>query len=114
MADSFNEFDDRLARISHNRNQMKRGYALTVDRDGLIVARPRSRRSGFPFKMFMMFVVGFVGFKILLVAFLGLSTYENRVANLQNGTAVEQVGAWFMQVDPVTIELAATLRPYIR
>jgi hypothetical protein len=114
MADSFNDFDDRLARISHNRAQMKHGYSLSVDRDGLIVARPKSRRSGFPLKLVVLFVVGFLGFKVLLVAFLGLGTYESRVSDLQNGAAVEQVGAWFMQADPVTVDLAAKLRPYLR
>jgi hypothetical protein len=114
MADSFNDFDNRITRISQKHATMKRGYSLSVDRDGLIVARPKARRSGFPLKLVLMFVVGFLGFKILLVSFLGLDTYEHRVSELQNGAAVEQVGAWFMQADPITVELAAKLRPYIR
>ncbi|MGH1356332.1 MAG: hypothetical protein ACRBBS_14795 [Thalassovita sp.] len=114
MADSFNDFDNRLTRISQNRAQMKHGYSLTVDRDGLIVARPKQRRTGFPLKLVLMFIVGFLSFKILLVSFLGLDTYEHRVSELQNGAMVEQAGAWFMQADPVTVQLAAKLRPFIR
>lgn len=114
MADSFDDFDNRLARIDHNRSRMKRGYSLTVDRDGLIVARPKSRRSRFPLKLPLLFAVGFLGFKILLVAYLGLETYEHRLSSLQDGATVEQVGAWFMQADPWTVDLAAKLRPYIR
>lgn len=114
MADSFNDFDNRIARISHNHATMKRGYSLTVDRDGLIVARPKKRRGGFPLKLTLMFIVGFLGFKILLVSFLGLDTYEHRVNELQKGAVVEQVGGWFMQADPVTVQLAAKLRPFIR
>ena len=44
MADMFNQFDDRLRRIEAGRTRLKRGYSLTVDRDGLIVARPRPAR----------------------------------------------------------------------
>ena len=114
MADSFENFDSRIARIDRDRSRIKRGYSLSVDRDGLIVARPRSRRTGFPLKLILLFAAGFVGFKILLVAFLGLDIYENRVGSLQDGTVVEQAGAWFMQADPWTVSLAAKLRPHIR
>lgn len=114
MADSFYEFDDRIARIERSRARLKRGYSVTVDRDGLLVARPRARGRNVPLKLLTMLFVGFIGFKVLLLAFLGLDTYENRVSALQQGAAVEQVGAWFMQADPWSVQLAAKLRPYIR
>jgi len=114
MADSFDEFDSRIARIEKGRARLKKGYSLTVDRDGLIVARARKRNRNAPLKLLVLFGAGFIGFKILLVAYLGLDTYEHRVSSLAKGTSAEQVGAWVMQADPWTVELAAKLRPYIR
>ena len=114
MADMFDQFDDRLRRIETTRTRMKRGYKLTVDRDGLIVARPKSSRRGFPIKGAVLLAVGFIGFKALLIAYLGVQTYQDRVSSLQDGAVVEQVGAWFMQPDRVSAMAAAELRPFIR
>jgi len=114
MADLFNQFDDRLRRIEESRTRLKRGYSLSVDRDGLIVARPRSVRRGIPIKGIILLVVGFIGFKALLISYLGLETYHDRVTALENGASVEQVGAWFMKADPVSKEIAFKLRPYFK
>lgn len=114
MADMFNQFDDRLRRIEVNRTRLKRGYALTVDRDGLIVARPRYSRRGIPWRGMILMVVGFFAFKSLLIAYLGIQTYQDRVGALQNGATIEQVGAWFMQADDVSVVMASKIRPYLR
>lgn len=114
MADMFNQFDDRLQRIEANRARLKRGYALTVDRDGLIVARPRAIKRSFPIKGIVLLVVGFLCFKALLIAYMGIGTYQDRVAGLENGATTEQVGAWFMQADPVSLRVATELRALIR
>lgn len=114
MADMYNEFDDRLRRIESSRTRLKRGYSLTVDRDGLIVARPRAARRSLPWKGMLLLVVGFIAFKALLIAYLGVETYNDRVQSLRDGAVIEQVGAWFMQGDQVSTRLAIDLRPYIR
>lgn len=109
-----NEFDDRLRRISSQRAQLKRGYSLRVDRDGLIVARPKSARRYAPFRGLVLLLVGFVGFKALLIAYLGEGTYRDRVDALRSGATVEQAGAWFMQTDPVSATLAKQMRGWFR
>lgn len=114
MADMFNQFDDRLRRIEAGRARLKRGYSLTVDRDGLIVARPRPMRRGFPIKGLVLLVAGFFAFKALLIAYLGVVTYQDRVSALQNGATVERAGAWIMQSDPISASLAQKIRLYIR
>ena len=114
MADMFNQFDDRLRRIEAGRTRLKRGYSLTVDRDGLIVARPRPMRRGFPVKGLVLLVAGFFAFKALLIAYLGVVTYQDRVSALQNGASIERAGAWFMQSDPISASLAQKIRPFIR
>lgn len=114
MADMFDDFDDRLQRIESKKGRLKRGYALRVDRDGLIVARPRSRRRGITLKGMAMVIIGFFAFKALLIAYLGTATYEDRVKSLREGASFEQVGAWFMESDPLSSFLAGQLRPYVR
>lgn len=114
MADTFNEFDDRLRRIDRKRARLRRGYVTVVDRDGLIVTKPRRARRALPLRGTFFLVLGFLGFKALLMAHLGSVVYLDRVENLRDGGLVEQVGAVFMAPDPVSENLAARLRPYLK
>ncbi|MFY0680610.1 MAG: hypothetical protein JXR13_08575 [Thalassovita sp.] len=114
MADAFNEFDDRLRRIDTKRTKMKRGYVTVVDRDGLIVTKARRKRMAFPWTGILMLVVGFVGFKALLMAHLGFGVYQDRVQLLADGSLVEVAGAMVMKPDPVSTFLAIQARPYLK
>jgi len=49
--------------------------------------------------------------KAFLVADLGLDPYLERVANLENGSGLEQAGALLMRVDPVSLQVASLLAP---
>ena len=40
------------------------------------------------------------------MAYLGAITYVDRVAQLEAGNIVEQMGAWAMRADPVTLWIA--------
>ncbi|SEP74813.1 hypothetical protein [Thalassovita taeanensis] len=114
MADAFNEFDQRLRRIDRSRARLKHGYVTIVDRDGLIVTRPRRVRRGVPLRGLFLLALGFLGFKALLMAHLGFGIYDDRVRGLQDGPAVEQLGAVVMQSDPVSAYIAQQIRPYLR
>ncbi|WP_208348825.1 hypothetical protein [Pseudaestuariivita rosea] len=61
----------------------------------------------------MLLIVAFFVFKGLMLAHLGVADYENQIVLLQQGTSVEQAGAWAMQVDPLTQWLAAQIGPYL-
>ncbi len=113
MANTYNQFDKRLSRIQRGRARMVHGYVSVVGKDGLIVMKPRRKKSGLPVRALMIIAVGFLIFKGLLLANLGPVTYDERLERLQQGTLVEQSGAWVMQADPVSAFLATKIRPLI-
>lgn len=52
----------------------------------------------------MLFVL--IAYKAYLFGVLGPTVYEERVARLAGGTAIEQMGAFVMQADPLTSWIA--------
>lgn len=114
MNDALDTFDQRLKRISKSRARMRDGYVGQVSKDGLIVFRPKRRRLAFSPRGFALVLLGFVGFKVLIVAHLGLNTYQDRITALQQGSVVENAAAFVMQPDPLTLKAASYLRPYIK
>ncbi|WP_371813843.1 hypothetical protein [Ruegeria sp. HKCCA5014] len=101
------EFDQRVTRLVKKHDKLSRGYRTTMRSDGLVVMKPQRVRSGIPAKFLLLCILGFIGFKALLLTHLGAGAYENRVASLSEGTSVEKAGAWIMQADPVS-EFAAS------
>ena len=114
MSDAFHAFDARLEAIARKRAQMERGYVGKVSSNGLIVFRPRRRRTGIPVRGLVYLVAGFVFFKSVIIAHLGLPLYENRLLQLSQGSFVEQVGAMAMQPDRLSEILASKMRPLLR
>ena len=107
MAVSESSFGERILKIEEQRSsRVKNGYIHEMRADGLIVARPRAYKPSFPLRGLLMVVVGFVLFKTLVVMSVDEATYDERMTALQDGTTVEQVGAYFMQDDPLTSGLA--------
>ncbi len=41
---------------------------------------------------------------------IGAGAYDYRVSSLKQGSKTEQIGAWFLQADPVTLALAGQMR----
>ena len=103
MAQANVPFDKRLKRIVRRHDKIQSGGAVkTVTSDGLIVARPRVYRPRFPLKgLLAIIVLGFL-FKGVIYATLGAEAYAERVTALQEGSVMEQAGAWIMQADPAT------------
>ena len=115
MAQANVPFDKRLKRIVRRHDKMATGGVVrAVNSDGLIVARPRLYKPKFPLKgLIVVLALGFL-LKGFLLAYLGEEAYAERVATLQAGSTLEQVGAWVMQSDPVTAVVAggvATILP---
>ena len=113
MSDAFQDFDNRLRRIQKSRVKLANGYVSVVGDDGLIVVKPRRTRRSFSLRVLTFVIVGFLGFKIMILAVLGLPVYQDRVASLQKGSTVEMAGAWLMRADPLSVTLADKLRRYL-
>ena len=99
-------FDRRLKRIVRKHKRMSRGVVRKVDKNGLIVARPRIYNPKFPLKGILLAVIAMFVFKGFLYASLGAETYDLRLSELLAGSTVEKAGAWLMQVDPATSMIA--------
>jgi len=78
------------------------GYTSRIDKNGIIVVKPRAKRIRLPIKGLLVLVVIFLGFKALVLATSGSETYNERLVVLENGTAFEALGAKILSIDPAT------------
>jgi hypothetical protein len=62
-------------------------FVLSVNRDGLIVAKPETSRFRFPWRVILFLLVAVMGFKVALHAYIGPEAYAERLARLSNGTS---------------------------
>ena len=109
MVETRNDFDARLKTLGRKHRAMARGSETHMRRDGLIVVRPSRRRApgrGNPMRTFIFLFLGFFVIKGFLLASIGEAGYEERLARLKAGTALEQVGAAVMRPDRVSIVMA--------
>lgn len=115
MVETRQNFQERLGALGRKHAEMGNGYTTNVRNDGLIVVKPkRQPRRGFPLKGLLALVLGFFVFKGFMLASLTEITYNERIGKLQQGSQLEQVGAYLMQVDPVTQVIADFLDPIAR
>ena len=113
MSNAYQSFDSRLKNIDRSRTRLMSGYQSKVGKDGLIVFKPKARKKAVPLRAVVFLIVGFFVFKGFVLAHVGGTVYGNRLAALQEGTIVEQAGAYLMQADPVTQSIARKVRPFI-
>ena len=106
MGEHIGEFRSRLSRLERKYKGMSAGYDAKLRSDGLIVITPRKAKRRVAVVPIAVFLLGFVVFKGFLMMSLGASSYDERVARLQEGTGVEQVGAFVMQSDPLSTLVA--------
>jgi hypothetical protein len=109
------DFNERVNGVEQKQSKLlRRGYTTRVDRNGIIIAKPKPRRFHFPVRGLLLLVVGFVCFKAFMLAANGPDTYQDRLATLQSGNAVEVLGARVLSVDPATQLIADKLGPLLR
>lgn len=115
MAESRKNFYERVNMLGSKQRRLARGYTMKVGRNGILVAEPkRAKRPYFPIQRAILLIAGFFALKGFMLAAHGEAAYEERLASLQNGTAVEAIGASIMGADPITQELARIMRPLIK
>lgn len=109
------EFDKRVRRVVKSHDRMRRnGVVHRIGKDGLIVSRPRMARPRFPLRGVLIVVLLGFAFKGLLWAQIGSEGFNERVAELRQGSVIERGGAWLMQEDAVTVWIGQQARPYLR
>ncbi|WP_299623823.1 hypothetical protein [uncultured Tateyamaria sp.] len=116
MVETEAHFQKRLSTLGRKHAAMAKGYDMQMRRDGLVVVKAKRGGAGrfFPLKGLVLLVLGFFVFKGFMLASLGDITYNERVAKLNQGTSLEQVGAQVMAIDPATAFLAGIIAPVIR
>ncbi|GAA6196053.1 hypothetical protein [Pseudophaeobacter sp.] len=114
MSVQHQEFRGRVARLQSKHAGFSQGATARVKSDGLIVIEPRKIRSNTSGKVLILIVAAFLLFKAFLMAALGFDTYDERVAKLTEGSAIEQLGAVIMQSDPVSVWAAQQAGPILR
>lgn len=102
-------FEKRLQNIVRHHQKLSHGAKRQVMEDGLIVARPRIYNPKFPLRGIVMMFLAALVFKGLILASLGEDLYLAKLVSLQEGTLIEQAGAWIMQADGATRAIAAGL-----
>jgi len=104
---NYARFNQRLHEIETRHSRRSSGFVRLVDRNGILSPAERKRaRRGLPVRGIVLSLLAFLGFKGFLMAHLGALTYVDRVAKLEAGSIVEQMGAWAMRADPVTLWIA--------
>jgi hypothetical protein len=115
MSDTQLQFQNRLRSLERKHYKTStRGYTTRMRPDGLIVVKPRRAPSRISGKSVLMFVAAFLLFKGFLIANLGIVGYDERIARLNEGTPVEQAGAWVMQIEPASEWIATKIGPVLR
>ena len=95
-------FDKRLKQILRHHSRMSNGVVRSVNAQGLIVERPRLYKPSFPLSSLLtVLTIGFL-LKGFLLAGIGEMAYAERIAELQTGSVIEQMGAFIMWADPLT------------
>ncbi len=108
-----NGFANRLKTVERKRARLARGYECKVGSDGLIVFRPKRRHRSLPVRGVLLMMIGFFGFKGVILAQIGSAVYQQRVDALAEGSWFEQFGSMIMQIDPIATEFARLFAPFL-
>lgn len=87
---------------------------LSFNHDGLEVARVRRQRRYMPVWHVIFFIYLGLLIRLISMADLGPGAYENRMAELRDGSVIERVTASVMYMDPVSRSIALNLRRALR
>ncbi len=99
------EFQRRVARIEKHKLAMaEHGARKRVGKDGLVEFVPKGGplRLRFPWRALVLLAVFLFAGKVGIFRALGPEAYSAKLAGLEQGTQVDQIGARIMQVDPAT------------
>ncbi|MCX7567564.1 hypothetical protein OS189_14555 [Sulfitobacter sp. F26169L] len=109
------DFNARVGNVDKKQSRLvRRGYTTRVDKNGMIIAKPKSMRLRFPVKGAFLLVLSFLCFKAFMLFANGPDTYQDRLATLQNGNFIEILGARVLAIDPATQFIVDHVGPFLR
>lgn len=110
MESTLNSFQERQLAVEKKHARMAQGYVTKLDpAKGVMVQQPDSKSGGLAFRVFLSLVFAAFMFKGFVLAWLGQDKYLAELAKLEAGTGQDQIGAWLMQIDPITAQLGQFL-----
>ncbi len=115
MSESYNEFQERVARIyakQGDRKQLRKNTRAIYrqGQDGYTVIRTTAPRRPFPWLGLMLIAATFFGIKGAVMANTGSDFFKSHVAGMAPTTLLEQVRHWTMQPDPISEWVAKQIR----
>lgn len=115
MVQTKENFSARLNGVDAKHSKLlRRGYTSRVDKNGVIIAKPKPMRLRLPVKGAFLVVVCFIGLKAFMLLANGPDTYNDRLASLKSGTLLEQWGAAALAIDPATQFVVDQVAYYVR
>lgn len=101
------DFEKKLRRLVKRHNRLATsGVVHRMMPDGLVVAKPRIYNPRFPWVGVAMLVAVVLLFKGYVHFALGADDFALRTEALSQGSLFEQLGAFAMQADPVTLAIS--------
>ena len=107
-----------LKSIAAYRRRVSAGYpqsavVLSFNHDGLEIARSRKTRRWLPLWHIMVFIYLILLVRLIAIADIGTVGYNARMAEMEKGNILERAAAVVMQLDPISQDLAATIRGFL-
>ena len=100
------DFNARLNTVGGKHSKLvRRGYTSGVDKNGIIITKPKRARVRLPVKGLVLMVFSFFCFKAFMLIANGPDTYNDRLATM---------GAKVLSIDPATQFIADQVGPYLR
>lgn len=107
MEEALSSYKRREQALRRKHERLARGYVTKLDKKtGNYVQVPAGKTGGMGLRVILAAAAGFIAFKTLVLTYLGSGDYQVHVDTLAGGSIFERVGAWLMQIDPLTAKLA--------
>ena len=107
------EFQGRLGRIEHTHDAGGGFEAEGTLGMSYYNSHRRRRRSHRLLGVLFVTTVVLISLKAGMHVAIGADAYDYRVAAMKAGTKADQLGAYLLQADPVTLALAAQIRRFV-
>jgi len=110
MTNQQDMFDERYRKVLKRHRQLSRGYVTKLQKNGVISHHPIGQvRERMSLSMLLIPLAVLFVLKACVVTVMGPSPYAQQVETLRQGGFLEQVGAVFMQMDPITRGLSTIM-----